>query len=394
MKLQDLKNKKFINHLIDQLNGDVYIVGGFVRDFLLKKPNKDIDLIVRKISIKTLINELKKFGKVDVVGESFGVIKLNNNEDGLEYDIALPRLEKSTGDGGHKGFEINSDENLPLFDDLSRRDAKINSMAYSINRNKLIDPFGGLDDLKNKLMTMTNPKAFSDDPLRMLRMIGFASRFGFTIEPETMKMIQTNAPKIKEIAGERMFIELEKIVTKGDKRVGAQLLKDTRLFQNMFDIELKQSSIDRSPFENVNTMGEFIFLLIRLLPNPAEVFRTRLKGDIPTVKEIEALSNGFTNVTDDHIKNRVVAHNMFTKSPNSINSGILGDKLKKAANDLNSGQYPKSIKELAINGNDLMNMGLKGKEIGDSLKSILINIYGDKLKNNKEELFNFLKNKN
>jgi len=139
-------------------------------------------------------------------------------------------------------------------------------------------------------------------------------------------------------------------------------------------------------------MGEFIYLLTRQLDNPAEVFRKTLKGDIPTVKEIEALSNGFTNVSNDNVKNRVVAHNMFTKSPESLNSQILPEKLKRGIVDLDSGLYPKSIGELAVNGNDLMEMGLKGKEIGDGLRSALINVYGDKIKNNREDLLNLLNN--
>jgi tRNA nucleotidyltransferase (CCA-adding enzyme) len=255
---------------------------------------------------------------------------------------------------------------------------------------EIFDPFDGVKDLKDGILKVVDTKLFADDPLRMLRAVQFASRFDFTIEPKTMKLIKDNAPKIKEIAGERMFIELEKIVTKGDKRVGAQLLKDTGLYENMFGVELDQSIIDESSFDRVKTMGEFIYLLTRQLDNPAEVFRTTLKGDIPTVKEIEALTNGFTNGSANNVKNRVVAHNMFMKSPESLKSEILPNKLKKAIVDLDSGLYPKSIKELMVNGNDLMEMGLKGKEIGDALNSALINVYGDKIKNNREELLNFL----
>lgn len=388
MSLKDLPFKQEI----DRLGGKIFSVGGAVRDEFLGKESKDLDILITGVPMDNLEQLLKRFGKVDAVGKSFGVIKFVPQGLTDDIDIAIPRTEKKVGDG-HQGFDVTSDHNLPIEDDLKRRDFTINAIAKDIDGN-LIDPFGGQKDLASKIIKVVNPEAFADDPLRMLRAVQFASRFGFTIEPNTMKLIQTNAPKIKEIAGERMFIELEKIVTKGNKKVGAQLLKDTGLFQSMFDVELEQSSIDSNQFENVNTMGEFVFLLIRTLPNPAEVFRTKLKGDIPTVKEIEALTNGFTNVTDNHIKNRVVVHNMFTKSPNSINSKILPDNLKKAAADLTSGQYPKMIKELTVNGNDLMSMGLKGKEIGDTLKSLLINIYGDKLRNNKEDLINFLNNRN
>lgn len=139
-----LKQKPFIKSLMNDLNGDVYVVGGATRDLILNKPNKDIDMIVRNVPIDILIKQLEKFGRVDVVGKSFGVLKFID-ENGIDYDIALPRKEKPNGEGGYRGFEIQSDENLPIEDDLSRRDAKVNAMAININTGEFIDPLGGLD---------------------------------------------------------------------------------------------------------------------------------------------------------------------------------------------------------------------------------------------------------
>lgn len=213
-KINDFVNKlrlsPFIKELINN-NADIYVVGGATRDLILNKPNKDIDLVIRKIPIDNLISILDKFGKVDVVGKSFGVIKFIDS-DGIDYDIALPRREKPNGEGGYKGFEIQNDENLPIEDDLTRRDSRMNAMAININTGNFIDPLGGLNDIENKQISAANPEAFSDDPLRMLRMVGFASRFGFTIEPNTMQMIINNASRIKEIPADRILIEFDKIV--------------------------------------------------------------------------------------------------------------------------------------------------------------------------------------
>lgn len=237
-----IKEKKFIKYIIDELNGDPYLVGGVVRDSLLKKENKDIDLVIRNIDIDDLINGLNQFGKVDVVGESFGVLKFISNEDGLDYDIALPRKEKPTGEGGYRGFEVNSDKNLPIGDDLLRRDATINSMAVSLIKNTLIDPTNGLDDIKNGIIRMTNKEAFSDDPLRMLRMIIFAGRFGMDIDVHTKEMITQNAGRIKEIAGERILEELRKVVDKGgDPLYAADLLRETGLYPEIFNFKTGQS---------------------------------------------------------------------------------------------------------------------------------------------------------
>ena len=208
--VNDLRNKPFIKSLIND-GGEVFVVGGATRDLILNKPNKDIDLIVRNIPINKLISYLQNFGRVDVVGQSFGVLKFID-ADGIDFDIALPRKEKPNGEGGYRGFEIQSDENLPIEDDLIRRDAKFNAMAININTGKFVDPLDGLGDIEKKQISAANPEAFSDDPLRMLRMISFASRFGFTIEPKTMQMIKNNAEKIKEISPERILTEFDKIV--------------------------------------------------------------------------------------------------------------------------------------------------------------------------------------
>ena len=232
----NLRQKPFIKSIINDLNGECYAIGGVVRDLILNKPNKDIDLIVRNVSIDVLVAKLQKFGKVDVVGKSFGVIKFVDS-DGVDYDIALPRTETKNDSGGYRGFDVQSDQNLPIEDDLSRRDAKFNAMAININTGKFIDPLGGLEDIEKKQISAANATAFSEDPLRMLRIIGFASRFGFTIEPQTMQMIKDNATRIKEIPPERILTEFDKIVKKGNKRLGAQLLKDSGLFQQIFGFD-------------------------------------------------------------------------------------------------------------------------------------------------------------
>lgn len=388
-----LNSKPFIKSLISNLNADVYLVGGATRDLILNKPNKDIDLLIRKVPIDLLISDLQKFGKVDVVGKSFGVIKFID-QDGVDYDIALPRMEKPTGEGGYKGFEIQSDENLPIDVDLSRRDARFNAMGIHLNTGTFIDPLGGLKDIENKQISAANPEAFSDDPLRMIRIVAQACRFNFTIENNTMQMILDNASRIKEISAERLLTEFDKIIKKGDIRIGVQLLKDTKLFENIFGFELKQSVIDRSPFEEVRTMGEFIYLMIRLLSNPSEYYLKRFSAEDAKrdkiYKDIKALDLAFNYDGENPIEARSIAHNMYVTSSLSIESLILPEVIGVACQELLSGKYLKIVNELALNGQDLMNLGLKGKEIGDAQKKLLINIYADKVANTPEDLTAFL----
>jgi tRNA nucleotidyltransferase/poly(A) polymerase len=371
---------------VEKRGGKIFSVGGAVRDEFLGKESKDLDVLITGISMDELEQILSQYGRVDAVGKSFGILKFKSKGSSEEIDIAIPRTEKPTGDGGHKGFEVSSDHALPIEKDLERRDFTINAIAKDVNGN-IVDPYGGQQDLKDKIIRIVNPEAFSDDPLRMLRAVQFASRFGFTIEPVTMKMIQENASRIKEIPAERILTEFDKIVKKGNMLTGAQLLKNTGLFNQIFGFDIKQSTIDRSPFDDVQTMGEFIFLLIRLLPNPADYYKNNLKGDIDTYKEIKALDMAFDGAESvSAIEARSIAHNMYVTSQQSLQSKILPTVIETAAQELLEGKYPKTLGELAVNGNDLMALGLQGKEIGDTLKSMLLKIYAGKIRNNKEEL--------
>lgn len=381
MQLGDLPFKSEV----ENLGGKIYSVGGAVRDEFLGKESKDLDILITGIPMKNLERLLSKYGKVNMVGASYGVLKFVPRGATEEIDITIPRTEKVTG-GGHKDFDVTSDHALPIEKDLERRDFTINAIGKDSDGN-IVDPYSGQEDLKNKIIRAVNPDAFSDDALRMLRAVQFASRFGFTIEPKTMQMIKDTAERIKIITPERILIEFDKIVKKGNKRIGAQLLQDTGLFKQIFGYDLKASSIGRSDFEGVKTMGEFLFLLTRLLPEPAEFVKNTLKGDIQTYKQMKALQHAYAVADEtDVVKVRTAAHNVFVTSKDMLQSEILPEAIQSAAQDLLSGKYPKTIGELAVNGNDLMGLGLKGKQIGDMLKKMLVKVYADKIRNNKEEL--------
>jgi len=394
MKLSDLP---FRNE-IEKAGGKIYSVGGVVRDRFLNKESKDLDIIITGVSLDEIETILSKYGSVNNVGKSFGIIKFRINGEGEDIDIAIPRKDKPTGEGGHKGFEITSDHTLPIEDDLYRRDFTINSMASDVNDN-IIDPYNGRNDIKNKVIRVVNPDAFGEDPLRMLRAVNFASRFGFKIEPNTMKLIQDNSPKIKEIPSERILTEFDKIVHKGNARIGAQVLKDTGLFREIFGFELNQSVIDNSPFNEVRSVGEFIFLMTRLLQNPSQFYLNKFSTEgakrDKIYKEIKALSTVYDYYNADkkgvqYI--RLVVHNMYLINPETINSQILPEEFENVIQQFKSNEYPLTYSNLEVDGNDLILMGLKGQMIGEMLKKIILNIYSDKLSNNKNEIINFIKN--
>lgn len=378
---------------IEGMGGKIYSVGGAVRDEFLGRESKDLDILITGVPFDHLEELLSHYGKVDAVGKSFGILKFKPHGSIEDIDIAIPRTERATGEGGHKGFEVSSDHNLPIESDLMRRDFTINAIAKDIDGN-IIDPFNGQKDLQQKIIRVVNPEAFSDDPLRMLRAVQFAARFGFDIEPKTEQMIRSNASRIKEIPAERILIELEKIVKKGNVLYGADLLRETGLYEQIFGSKSPaefEKWWDLDSWNHVKTLGEYMFLLMRpVTDKPSSMFKTKLKGDIQTQKEIAAFEAAFSVDSDDPIKNRIIAHNMHVTAPQSLQSNIVSAALKRAIQELNSGKYPKGMKELAVNGNDLMQRGFKGKELGDTLKSLLIKVYSNKLRNNKEELLNSL----
>ena len=239
MSLHDLPFRS----AIEKNGGKIYSVGGAVRDEFLGKNSKDLDILITGIPLDNIEQLIRPFGKVDAVGKSFGILKFISRGSTGDIDIAIPRTEHATGEGGHKGFDVQSDHNLPIEADLKRRDFTINAIAKDID-GKLIDPYGGIQDLKDKVIKVVNPEAFSDDPLRMLRAVQFASRFDFMIDSQTMRMIQQNASRIREISSERVLGELEKIVGKGDVLYGANLLRESGLYKVLFGTDSPKGGED------------------------------------------------------------------------------------------------------------------------------------------------------
>lgn len=191
----------FLHALLHEPGGEVYVVGGAVRDVLLgRKEKKDLDLVVRGIRITRLVSILKKFGRVDEVGRVFGVIKFIPRGAKEAIDIALPRTEFAFGTGGYKDVTTKSRHTLPLEEDLARRDFTVNAMAWDIKNCRLIDPFGGEHDLsKKELRAVGEPELrFQEDYTRILRLCRFAIELGFTVHPSTWHAAKKLAPHIQD----------------------------------------------------------------------------------------------------------------------------------------------------------------------------------------------------
>jgi tRNA nucleotidyltransferase (CCA-adding enzyme) len=195
--------------------GDVYAVGGFVRDRLRKKSAEEVDLLVARRPLSAVIDALSPHGKIDVVGRSFGVLKFTRK--GRTYDVALPRADRTEGSGTrkHRDIIVKADPDLPLAEDLRRRDFRCNSMAGRLADGELIDPFDGRRDIREKILRMTDPAAFPEDPLRVLRSARFAAVLGFRIDPAVY--VLSKSISLTGLSIERINEELFKILLKADK---------------------------------------------------------------------------------------------------------------------------------------------------------------------------------
>ncbi len=196
-----------IGQALQKAGGRPILVGGWVRDRLLKLPSgTDYDVEVFGMSAKKLHRLLKTFGPVYPVGKRFGILKMTGKQG--DYDFSLPRCEGSTGPG-HKNFWIDFNPHMSYQQAASRRDFTINSMGYAFLEDKLLDPFQGQSHLKKQLLQHIGP-AFAEDSLRVLRAMQLAARLQFLIAPDTLTICQQQ--NLHELPQERIWEEWKKLL--------------------------------------------------------------------------------------------------------------------------------------------------------------------------------------
>lgn len=202
-----------------------FLVGGCVRDALLGISNKDFDVEVYGVSYDQLEQVLKPFGRVDLVGKAFGVIKFKA-ETGDLWDFSIPRRDSKV-DVGHTGFFVKFDGEISPKEAASRRDFTINALMFDPRTGEYLDFYDGREDLKKRLLRHTS-SAFIEDPLRVLRGMQFASRLEFQIAPETVELCRSIVETYHELPVERVGEEWFKWAAKSRKpSTGLQLLKST-----------------------------------------------------------------------------------------------------------------------------------------------------------------------
>lgn len=232
-KIIDSISKELLEH-----NAKAIVVGGSVRDHFLELSIKDYDVEIYGLSqIEELESILSKYGSVNLVGKSFGVLKFVH--EGEEYDFSFPRTEEKVA-LGHRGFDVTCNGELTFKEASLRRDFTVNAIGYDIEEKAFIDPYGAKDDMKKRCLRHINDGTFIEDPLRVYRAVQFCARFDYVLAEETFKLckIMVEQGMLEELAKERIYIEFKKLLLKSPKpSVGFELIRELGILKYYPELE-------------------------------------------------------------------------------------------------------------------------------------------------------------
>lgn len=284
---------------------DAMIVGGFVRDFLLGVPSKDVDVEVYGLSYSQIRDVLSPHFKVDLVGQSFGVLKV-----GRDVDVALPRRESKAGIG-HKGFDVEATPNLSTREAFARRDFTINAIGLRPD-GSFCDPFNGIGDLKRKILRAVGP-AFKDDPLRVLRGMQFAARFGFSADAQTIQFCRDVFSEFSSLSEERIYEEWKKWALKGKyPELGLEFLRETGWIAGFPELDALVGCPQNPRWHPEGDVWTHTLAVCREAADAARDFRPELSEDERLALLFAALGHDFgkpsTTARDENGEIRSLGH--------------------------------------------------------------------------------------
>jgi tRNA nucleotidyltransferase/poly(A) polymerase len=405
-----LDTKSLYKTLVDmakQWGGKVYLVGGAVRDQLMGTESKDLDFVVTKIEKDDLQKELLKAlpgSTVNEAGTNFGIVIVNIGDDQLEFALPRKDFDRQT---------VIPDPNIPIEQDLLRRDYTFNALAQDLETGEIINAVGenGKDDIKNGIIrAVGNPKdRFNEDPLRILRGIQFASRFGFEIEPETLRAMKIHIDDLQKVSSERFREEFNKAWTKGkaDTQKFFDIVKETGMGQTIFG-----SDFNPIPVDTKKSKHPFISQLIGAFINGGDFTKVILSKDdqqyvhlARTLKDV--IDNGLKMEHLDKFKDKAplfaVVQDAFNLIDKTLSVGMKkllekplivnnfpDDNIEPFVLPLRTGDVIRITKE---SGNEL-----KGKAISEAIKTIIMDYQNGKIpfragkhEKNKEYLEKYIK---
>ncbi len=275
------------------------VVGGAVRDAMLGLAPKDFDIEVYGIAYDKLAECISRHGPVDLVGKSFGVVKLHS-PDG-SYDFAIPRLDSKTGIH-HRDFRATFDPEITPEEAASRRDFTINAMAWDPVEDRLLDFFNGAGDLRDRILQHTSA-AFAEDPLRVLRGMQFAARFDLRLHPTTASLCANISDQYHTIAGERVAEEFMKWAVKGRKPGGISEYLDASGWEEHFPEIERLWAVPQDPeWHPEGDVGIHTMFVVNAAAKIAEC--DQLEGDERAILMFAALCHDFAKPATTELRER------------------------------------------------------------------------------------------
>ena len=209
--------------------GQAWLVGGVVRDHLLGIQTKDFDIEVHRLESEDLRAVLASLGSVNEVGRSFGVFKLATGD--VSCDVSIPRHDSQTGEG-HKDISVVGNPYMGIEAAARRRDLTINAIALDPLSGEIADPFGGGRDIERGRLRAVDPQTFVEDPLRAIRVVQFAARLGFSVDPKLAELCRTAS--LWALPPERVWGELEKMLLRAPTpSIGWLLMNELNLIEKV-----------------------------------------------------------------------------------------------------------------------------------------------------------------
>ena len=371
-----------------------FLVGGCVRDAILKRECHDIDIATNASTSEML--EIFKEYETMTCGIGFGTVNVRGKSGNI-FDITSFRQEGEYLDGRHPSYITFSGD---IHTDLARRDFTVNAMAVNMH-HELVDDFGGLNDCTIKqIKCVRNPKLrFSEDYLRILRALRFSSVLDFSVETQTAEAIRELSLLTENIPAERAFDELKKLFSTPYNLRLSKLLND---FPEVFNVFFPDSDLQKSAIRLETLQNEKNFILKMAITlsqtNPAKFYFLNHENFFS--KSDEKFFHSLLYIDSQKLQNR----NEAVKQINLLGKENLEKirTLKKSSptelkfineiqNDIDNGVFPVGINELTIKGTDLISAGLHGKAIGQTLDLLLNLVQNKKLSNEKEALLEWVK---
>lgn len=385
------KSVKAVLEILEEANFKAYIVGGAVRDALMRKKINDYDICTNALpkEVKNLF-ENNEYKIVDV-GEKHGTIKVIKNN--VAFEITTFRLESSYKDNRHPDSVVFTDK---LEDDLVRRDFNINAMAVSSDGN-VVDLFGGIQDIDSKVIKTVGEAdlRFSEDAIRMLRAIRFSSKLNFKIDDEVINAINKNAELIKNVSIERINKEMEIILS---YKVSKHLIEFKKLFVYAYDYN--EGFIEKA-IDKIDNFSECLMKVAYLLSFYEEKEFNHKLNSLKISKETKNKIIAFYNNTKEYTFESLSDYDikcLYSKYGlefgfdivkyicylNNIDILMLNQRIENIKEEVYT------IESLDINGNDLIELGYYKEQISKALNMLLDMVLSGKVKNEKNALIQAL----